>query len=202
MFLSWSLNGVPAFLRHLCRYFSAQRLEAGSVRFRSWDRGHDASSPHHAGFGSDRRPLLVGMGVRIPVGIFLLSTISPEIITRFLGAVLLGTAVVQATFRRDQKFRFPKSFGLPIGITSGMLGEAFDMGGPPVLVFLQSRLSDPKVLVATLQMVFAVSMIFHSGVLVSFGFVTLHTLFLVVIGILPAWIGIMVSTRFQRFIAK
>jgi len=150
----------------------------------------------------ETRPLLIGMSVGIPVGIFLLSTISPAIITRFLGVVLLGTAVIQATLAPGQKFCLPQFLGLPIGMISGMLGGAFNMGGPPVLVFLQSRLSTPKVLVATLQMVFAVSMIVRSCLFVSFGFVTLHTVFLVVIGILPAWIGIMVAARFQRFLPQ
>lgn len=146
--------------------------------------------------------LLLGMVLGIPLGIFLLSTVSPEIIIRILGVVLVATSVLQLVLPKEQKFRLPKFLGFPVGIISGLLGGAFNMGGPPVLIFLQSRLTTPKVLVATLQMVFALSMIIRSGLFVSFGFVSLHTLLLVVIGILPAWIGIMVSARFQRFIPQ
>jgi len=45
-------------------------------------------------------------------------------------------------------------------------------------------------------------MIFRSGLIATYGFVTLHILLLVAIGILPAWIGIMISARFQKSISQ
>jgi len=147
-------------------------------------------------------PLIIGMIVGIPCGIFMLRSISPEAITRILGAVLLLTCATQAFLPKNQNLHLPKFLGLPMGILGGALGGAFNMGGPPVLIFLQSRPVTPKALVATLQVIFAISLIFRSGLIATCGFVTLHILLLVAIGILPAWIGIMISARFQKSISQ
>lgn len=146
-------------------------------------------------------PLIIGMGLGVPIGIFLLRAISPEIITRILGAVLLITCATQAFLPKDRKLHLPRFLALPMGFLGGMLGGAFNMGGPPVLIFLQSRPLPPKVLVATLQIIFVISLLFRSSLIVASGFVTHHILLLVAIGILPAWIGIMMSAHFQKSIA-
>jgi hypothetical protein len=142
------------------------------------------------------------MAIGIPVGIFMLTAIAPEIITRILGGVLLITCVTQGLLPKDQKLHMPRFLAFPMGFVGGTLGGAFNMGGPPVLVFLQSRPLTPKALVATLQVVFALTMLFRSGLLATNGFVTPHILLLVAIGVLPAWIGILISARFQRSISQ
>jgi uncharacterized protein len=147
-------------------------------------------------------PLVISMVVGIPFGIFMLSAISPEAITRILGAVLLLTCATQVFLPKHQKLYLPKFLGPPMGFLGGMLAGALNMGGPPVLIFLQSRPLSAKVLVATLQLIFAVSGLSRSGLIVAWGLVTPNILLLVAIGILPAWIGIMVSARFQKSISQ
>src|SRR5690606_39976003 len=51
----------------------------------------------------------------------------------------------------------PPWLGFPIGVSSGVLGGAFNMGGPPCVAYLYSRPWPKEEVVALLQVVFIIS---------------------------------------------
>jgi len=105
------------------------------------------------------RLLLVGIGIGIPIGVYALSTVSPIAITRTLGVVLIAISAWQWFLPRDRHLLLPQWLGFPIGTLSGLLGGAFNMGGPPILVFLQGRRLKVVALIATLQVISAATML-------------------------------------------
>ncbi len=148
------------------------------------------------------RPLLLGIGIGIPLGVFLLNAVSPLIVTRTLGVVLVSISILQAFLPKDQKLIFPKFLGFPLGLLSGLLGGAFNMGGPPVLVYLQSRPLKVNVLIATLQVLSAATMFVRSCLIAGSGLINSHILIAVAVGILPTWFGIIISARLQNFVPQ
>jgi len=112
-------------------------------------------------------PIVVGLLVGIPLGIFFLVKCPQDILLRVLGVVLIASAVRAArpngptdsgTTPARPTLRSTAVGGL-VGLATGALGGAFNTGGPPVIAYVYCRPGTKEQRTATLQAVFAISVV-------------------------------------------
>jgi len=97
--------------------------------------------------------LFIGMMIGQPIGYRLLEALSRQPVFQVIfGLALIGFAI-QGFYGRLQK-ALPKWSALPIGMLSGVITGAFASGGPPLVLYLYSRVKDPREMKATVQALF------------------------------------------------
>lgn len=117
-------------------------------------------------------PLLVTAVVCIPVGVLALKHARPEALYLVLG-LLLAAAVIQQAVPHLAAHRWhPVWLGVPCGVLSGLLGGAFNTGGPPVVAYVASQRFGRFRHVVTLQFAFTVFNVARIINLTAFGLLT------------------------------
>lgn len=147
----------------------------------------------------DARYLLIGALVGIPIGSYLVGTLSDRVLYIILGGSMLYISV--SHFLTRNKTARPISHGqeLMVGTASGLLAAGFNMGGPPLVAYIYSRewsLAQAKAVLASCFVVTGVSrlgFIGLSGVNLPAILKLAATLILPTIAIL--WIGIKIGHR-------
>ncbi len=83
-------------------------------------------------------PMLVGVVLGIPLGVFTISVISPSALKVMIGVVVLVFAVPLALgFTRP--FRREKPVAGLAGFAGGFLASSTSLGGPPVVLFMHNQ---------------------------------------------------------------
>ena len=98
------------------------------------------------------------------------------VLTLILGAVLLLLSIYFMFFSDKIHIKPTWYAGLIAGITSGIMGGMFSMGGPPVVIYYLHSEKDQENYLATLSAYFVISDIFSIIMKVSAGFVTKNVL--------------------------
>ncbi|HLI12144.1 MAG TPA: sulfite exporter TauE/SafE family protein [Alphaproteobacteria bacterium] len=79
-------------------------------------------------------PLFVGGALLVPVGVWLLTLLDPELLRRAISVVILVAAAAMASgWRYKRQPSHSVSFG--VGALSGLLSGAAGVSGPPVVLF-------------------------------------------------------------------
>jgi hypothetical protein len=112
-------------------------------------------------------PIVVGLLIGIPFGIFVLVTWPHHLLLRVLGVVLIASAIRTALLNDPSPDQSIEGRGSPLGTTvslcvglcTGALAGAFNVGGPPIIAYLYSRAGTKEQRTATLQAVFAISVV-------------------------------------------
>lgn len=116
-------------------------------------------------------PIIAGMLAGIPFGIFVLVNWDQALLLRVLAVVLIVSAVRSLAMRNDSRNGAPQAAaaqdhtligrfrGVLVGLTTGALGGAFNTGGPPIIAYVYCRPWSKEQRTATLQAVFAISLI-------------------------------------------
>lgn len=109
-------------------------------------------------------PIITGLLLGVPVGIFLLVKLPDELMLRTLGIILVLAAANIIRPRREATPR-PESSGpasilgrLAVGLSTGALAGAYNVGGPPIIAYVYSHPWTKEQRVATMQAVFVVSL--------------------------------------------
>ncbi len=120
-----------------------------------------------------RRGLALALGscVGVPIGFYLLVRLDGPLLLRILGGLLCAFALHELLLARRHPLRFPAWSGFPVGLLSGGIGGAFNVGGPPVIAYVYAQPWTKEEIVAVLQLVFGSSALLrlafvgHSGLL-------------------------------------
>ena len=98
-------------------------------------------------------PLLLGSLAGVPAGVFLFATLDPNWLLVGLGLALLFVAVQQTWFGTtpDADKQVRPLWGGLAGLVSGVLGGAFNTGGPPVVMYVGVQSWSKEDTVATLR---------------------------------------------------
>lgn len=108
---------------------------------------------------ADRRELLVLVPFTLAglvLGVTLLVNLPRDVTLRALG-VFVCLYALYAGSRRAPLPRVRRGWAAPAGLVGGVLGALFGMGGPPYVIYLTSRLSDPATQRATIAHMVIVS---------------------------------------------
>lgn len=131
----------------------------------------------HAVVWSRLVPVLVGVLMGIPIGVLALTRWPNDILVRILGVVTIAAAA-RTLLKRDLGEEDPDTAprhpmdrltGLGIGLASGMLGGAYNAGGPPVISWVYSCPWSKEQRTATVQAIFCVSIVARIGFMAANG---------------------------------
>lgn len=151
---------------------------------------HSGLSFRHAG------PLAVGMIVGIPLGYFGLRNVDGTILVRCLGITLMLIALtefLQAQFR--DRWQLPERSAGAFGLVGGVITGAFNVGGPPIVVYAYSRPWSKTETVAILQTVFLSGSITRNALMFQNGEFTRELLQLVLYTFPAALLGVWLGKR-------
>ena len=143
----------------------------------------------------DAWPLLLGAVIGTPLGLFIAARLDRGILLRGLGIVLVVFSINELLLARIWALRVPQWSGLPIGILCGILGAAFNIGGPPALIWVYSRPWQREQATATLQMMF----LFNSGLrlllTIPTGVATPNVLLVCAVALIPFLLAVVSGIR-------
>lgn len=152
----------------------------------------------HSVVWSRLTPVLIGVLVGIPFGVFVLKLWPNALLLRILGVILLFTAVRTIRGGRngngedcDEAPLHPwldRIVSVSVGAASGALGGAFNTGGPPVIAWVYSRPWTKEQRTATVQAVFFLSSLARILTMAGAG---LYTRDLVMAGLIGVPVGIL-----------
>jgi uncharacterized protein len=99
------------------------------------------------------RKLFVSSALGIPIGIYFLKNGNEQLIKIFLGCVILGVAVYNLFIRKANQPAVitNTNWAYFFGFIAGILGGAFNTGGPPVVIYGTLSSWSPAQFVSTLQ---------------------------------------------------
>lgn len=99
------------------------------------------------------RRMLLPLVVGVAVGVTSLTHLDPELGPRLLGIAIVGIALWNLSAPRLARSESAFADRVAAGL-AGLLGGAFNTGGPPLVVQIYRRSETPEDLVATIQVLF------------------------------------------------
>ena len=97
--------------------------------------------------------LLGAAGLGVPIGVLLVRWAPAELVTRLLGAVVLGFGLF-SLFRPTLFSLEHPAWAYVFGFLAGLLGSAYNTSGPPMVLYSAARRWPPDRFRATMQSVF------------------------------------------------
>jgi len=133
--------------------------------------------------------LLLGSLLGTPAGVWLLTTCSPSVLRRLIGAILVAVVLIEWCGRYPEKLS-GYAWALGTGGCAGLLGGAMATPGPPVILYALGQGWSPRVMKAMLQAFFLVNQAFILVSLWWAGLLTREVTWLAISYALPAGLGV------------
>lgn len=129
----------------------------------------------------------------LTLGVTLLLNLPRDATLRALGLFVCAYAV-RLMLRRERTPRLARWWAAPAGITGGVVGALFGMGGPPYVAYIAGRVSDPAAQRATISHMVILNVGLRVVAFAVAGFLLSRALWITVAMLLPvAWTGVWVG---------
>jgi len=133
------------------------------------------------------------------LGVTLLVRLPRAIALRALGAFVCAYAVY-VIVPRATRSRLGRGWAVPAGLSGGALGALFGVGGPPYVMYLTGRVTEPAAQRATISQMVIVSVGLRVVAFAVAGLLSRRALWMTAMFLVPAawagvWIGHRVHTR-------
>ncbi len=113
--------------------------------------------------------LWLGAAIGVPLGFSLLAAAPQALVLRWLGAAICAMVLFEIAVARRRQVSLPPWTGWGIGLTSGALSGAFNIGGPPLVAYIYDRPWTKEQQVATLNGIFVGSGLIRLALLLGYG---------------------------------
>ena len=110
--------------------------------------------------------LWLGTAIGVPLGFLFHASLHPVLVMRLLGLTICLLVMFEMLIARRYAVRMPEWMGWGIGLFSGSLSGAFNVGGPPLVAYIYDRPWTKEEQVATLNGVFIASGLVRFAMLV------------------------------------
>lgn len=111
--------------------------------------------------------LWLGTAIGVPLGFMLHTSLDHDLVLRLLGLTICLLVMFEMLIARRYAVRLPEWMGWGVGLFSGSLSGAFNVGGPPLVAYIYDRPWTKDEQVATLNGVFIASGLVRFGMLVA-----------------------------------
>ena len=138
---------------------------------------------------------VVGSCVGTPLGVLFLIKMDETFLRHFLGGVMFILAFNELIIFRKTGVPSPSALAFPVGVVSGGLSGAFNMGGPPAIAFVYSQPWSKEQVMVLLQVAFGVSAVVRLAMLGSAGFLDTQLLKIGAWGIGPMLLAMALGRR-------
>jgi uncharacterized membrane protein YfcA len=136
---------------------------------------------------------LIGSLFAVPVGAYFLQSAPMWLIRLGLGFLLIGSAIYASHPTWSDRRWHRVYAGFPLGVFSGLLGGAFNTGGPPAIAYLTTQKLPHVEYVASLQLLFCLAGIVRLISLTSLGMIGSNLALISTTGIAAAVVGCLVG---------
>ena len=149
-------------------------------------------------------PLLAGAFVGVPLGVLFLHEADPRLVERALGIALVLYALHGLLARTAGSgappvaSRWRDGVGAVAGSLGGVLGGAFNTGGPPVVLYVAWRRYPPAVVKAALQCFFLVSTAYQLALFAASGTLSETALRTAAVGLPSLGVGLFAGIALGR----
>ncbi len=139
---------------------------------------------------------VVGLCLGVIIGVYVLVKVDEVILRRMLGLALLGISIQEIFLSSKYSKSFLAKCGFPLAFASGALAGAFNMGGPPAVVYAYAQPWSKGEVVLQLQIIFLTSSVLRLLFVGFSGAVNSHVGMLLLIGCAPTLLGIVLGQKF------
>jgi uncharacterized protein len=146
--------------------------------------------------------LTLGSCLAVPIGFYTMLKMKPGWVMFGLGILICLFAASELLMSKTRPLKLAESLGWPMGLISGALSGAFNMGGPPAVAYVYSQPWTKEHIVALLQVVFGTSSIIRLFLMQGAGMVTSQRLWVSLLAIVPLLVAIFVGNRLLRKIKR
>jgi len=108
------------------------------------------------------RGLIIGSCIGVPIGFWGLVELDAGLLLRALGILLCIFSAIELIFGERSPIKIPAGLGFPVGIVSGGIGGALNVGGPPAIAYVYSQAWSKAQVVAVLQVVFGLNAVLRA----------------------------------------
>ncbi len=147
-------------------------------------------------------PMLLGGLIGVPIGVTLFVNMNADLLMMALGVALIGVAAQQARSGATVASHgaISPAWGGVAGLASGVLGGAFNTGGPPVVMYVGMQRWSKEHTVSTLQVFLLFTSLLQVGLFTLRGTIGTPQLFLAAKLMVPTLVGVLVGQLFFRHI--
>lgn len=139
---------------------------------------------------ADRRDvaiMAIGGLIGVPIGVYVLTIMQPTALRWAIVVVVLALlGLIMSGWRYRRKPTPPLTIG--VGLTSGLLSGAAQIGGPPVVAYLLGRAMNYHAVRANIVLYFAVQSVFSAASYLAGGLITRDVLVLALL-VTPVFAG-------------
>lgn len=146
-------------------------------------------------------PLLPFTLVGVGLALYLLKTVDPELLLRWLAVFILLFAVYNL-FIKPSARNFSRLWAMPAGGLGGLVGTMFGMGGPFYVIYLQLRSLSKSQFLATFAAIFLLDGTYRIAGYFLTGFYTLKLLLLLAVMFPVMGISIYLGGRIHTTISQ
>jgi uncharacterized protein len=139
--------------------------------------------------------------VGLTLGVTLLVRL-PRTATVLTLGLFVCVYALYVVFRRRPARRLSRYWAAPAGVLGGVVGALFGMGGPPYVVYIAGRISDPAAQRATISQMVILNVGLRVVAFALAGLLASRALWMAVIVLLPvAWAGVWIGHRVHVSVA-
>ena len=113
--------------------------------------------------------LWIGSALGVPLGFEAVGALPQSLTLRLLGLTICGMVLFEVFVGRPRSIHPPDWLAWPIGVGGGILSGAFNIGGPPLVVFIYGRPWPKERQVATLSGLFLLHGLVRLALLLAAG---------------------------------
>ncbi len=144
--------------------------------------------------------LLIGMAIGIPLGVFFISQLPEALLLRLIGIIVLLYALY--TLSGLQLPPLQKTWwGYAFGLASGLMGGAYNIGGPPCIIYGTMQRWDRERFKSNIQAAFLFSTVILVFSHALAGHYTAAVWQYMLLGIPPVVLGLILGWTTDRFIS-
>lgn len=142
------------------------------------------------------RGLIIGAILGAPLGVAMIQWVDAHVLSRCLGGLICVFTVNELFLVRRGWKLTPPWTALPLGFLSGFFGAAFNIGGPPAVMYAYSQDWTKQQVVAVLQVLFLVIGFLRVVLSASAGLLNLKDLTLPLLTLIPMFACIWIGRQF------
>lgn len=146
--------------------------------------------------------LLLASCVAVPLGFYVMINLKSDWLMLGLGILICAFSLSELLMSKTRPLKVPESWGWPMGLFSGCLSGAFNMGGPPAVAYVYSQTWSKEHIVALLQLLFGTSSIIRLVLMQDKGMITPELLKISLYAIVPLLLAMLIGNRLLKNIPR
>lgn len=125
----------------------------------------------------------------IPLAVRFAKNVSADAFRMLLGGVLVAFSLYFLIFQKKIRIKPNLRNGILAGTLGGVLNGLFATGGPPIVLYLSSAMTDKTVYFATIQFYFAFTNLYATAMRIANGMLTAEILLYAGVGAVGCLLG-------------